>query len=133
MARVKSGDGYWMITPPLGYKGKTYIGGRYVYEHRLFVEQKIGRLLVKGEVVDHIDGNKLNNGIENLQILNPISHREKHYTYKGDNVFCGICEKQWRVRPHLLKVRKMFFCSRKHYRTFVLKNNWGRKSEVPER
>jgi len=127
MAKVKSGDGYYMVTPPEGYMGKTYIEGRYVYEHRLLMEQKIGRLLIKGEVIDHIDGDRLNNKIDNLQILNPISHSHKHYKYKGDNVECKICKKGFRLRPSEVKKQLIFFCSREHYREYVKNNNWGRK------
>lgn len=127
MAKVKSGDGYYMVTPPEGYLGKTYIEGRYVYEHRLLMEQKIGRLLIKGEVIDHIDGNRLNNKIENLQILNPISHNKKHYVYLKDNAKCIVCNKMFRLRPCKLKNKSIFFCSREHYKQYVKDNNWGRK------
>ena len=63
MVRLKSGDNRWMVTPPDGYDGTTYIGGRYVYEHRLLMEQKIGRLLRPGEIIHHKDGDRLNNNI----------------------------------------------------------------------
>jgi len=126
MAKVISGCGYYMITPPDGYKGKTYIGGRYVYEHRFLIEQKIGRLLKKEEIIDHINGNKLDNRIENLQILSPIAHNKKHYVYKGDNASCEICGKKFRVKPYKLKQKKLF-CCRRHYLIFVEKNNWGKQ------
>jgi len=40
----------------------------YVAEHRLIMEEKIGRFLKKEETIHHKDGNKLNNDIENLEL-----------------------------------------------------------------
>ena len=121
-----------MITPPPDYKGKTYIGGRYVYEHRFLVEQKIGRLLEHGEIIDHINGNKLDNHLENLQILTPILHGKKHRIYKENNVRCKICGKGFRTRPAKKKLNKIFFCSRKHYRQYVKKYNSFRGKNILE-
>jgi hypothetical protein len=41
----------------------------YVRRHRLVVEKAIGRYLDPEEVVHHIDGDKLNNSIENLMLF----------------------------------------------------------------
>lgn len=41
----------------------------YVLEHRYIMEQKLGRYLESYEVVHHIDHNKQNNSIENLELL----------------------------------------------------------------
>lgn len=41
----------------------------YRKEHFIVAEEKIGRPLLKGEVVHHIDGDKLNNSPDNLQVL----------------------------------------------------------------
>ena len=43
--------------------------GGYVAVHRLVVEQKIGRYLLRTEVVDHIDGNTRNNHPDNLRVF----------------------------------------------------------------
>lgn len=42
--------------------------GGYVPEHRLVMEQKLGRRLERGESVHHIDGDRANNAPENLQL-----------------------------------------------------------------
>lgn len=49
------------------YSSMTDVNG-YVAEHRLIVAQNIGRCLTDEETVHHIDGNKHNNAIDNLQL-----------------------------------------------------------------
>lgn len=56
---------------PDAHKGK-------VFTHRLMMEQKIGRKLTSKEIVHHKDGNKLNNKIENLQIMTRAEHINHH-------------------------------------------------------
>ena len=51
------------------------IGQTHVFEHRLVMEQYLGRKLRKDEVIHHINGD---NRIENLEITNHSDHRKKH-------------------------------------------------------
>jgi len=66
-------DGYAMALAPHSHPSMRKRGNRrqgtYVLDHRLAVEQKIGRYLEPEEVVDHIDGLTLNNDPENLRIF----------------------------------------------------------------
>lgn len=44
------------------------------YEHRLVMEDFLGRQLERDEVVHHKDGNKSNNSLENLEVLSRSEH-----------------------------------------------------------
>lgn len=48
---------------------KRKIDGRTVNEHRWLMEQHLGRELGTDEVVHHINGDKLDNRLENLQVM----------------------------------------------------------------
>lgn len=115
--RVISGDGRWMIWPPNDWFGKTYINGYYIYEHIYIMEKHIGRKLEENEVVHHKNGNKLDNRIKNLEVMNRKSHNSLH-AKKGITYVilkCGSCGddfKREKRQAHPTKSGK-HFCSRK--------------------
>lgn len=51
-------------------------GKKRILEHRYIMQEYIGRELKNDEIVHHIDGNKQNNSINNLKLLN--KHRKEH-------------------------------------------------------
>lgn len=55
---------------------------RCVAEHRLVMEQKLGRYLLKKEVVHHVDGNPLNNNPDNLMVFGSNGDH-LHHELKG--------------------------------------------------
>jgi transcription elongation factor Elf1 len=50
----------------------------WVRQHIIVVENHIGRRLTQNEVVHHIDGDKMNNNIENLDICTVTEHNNCH-------------------------------------------------------
>ena len=62
-----------------GYICQYVSPGNYVYQHRLVMEKYLGRKLIREELVHHIDGDKKNNHISNLQLCaNEKEHRVLH-------------------------------------------------------
>lgn len=67
-ARLNSGDGL------------TYIKKYGRHEHRVVAERLLGRALMPGEVVHHIDGNKRNNCIQNIRVYKSQSEHAKFHS-----------------------------------------------------
>ena len=87
----------------LGQEGEEEMTGQYVKiydpiakrsvaEHRVIVEQSLGRALLHGEVVHHKDHNKSNNDISNLQVMSPSAHVVLHRKEKAIAQGQPICE-----------------------------------------
>lgn len=59
--------------------GMAHAKGRYVPEHRLVMARAIGRPLLPTETVHHIDGDRLNNTQENLQLRSGRHGKGVHF------------------------------------------------------
>lgn len=64
-----------------GYRHVITTDGRRTLEHRLMLEQQLGRQLEVDEHVHHRNGNKLDNRLENLVILTPSEHTKLHMSH----------------------------------------------------
>lgn len=75
--------GRWQMTS--GYVGVRTGPGTTKREHQVVAEQKIlGRALMPGEVVHHINGNKSDNRPENLQVFSSHSEHMRHHMLQGN-------------------------------------------------
>ena len=83
--------------------GKSYRKFMGQHEHRKVASEAIGRLLLPGEVVHHLDGNKLNNNPSNLQVLPSQAEHARiesiHHTVSEEGKKrISAAKRQWWVR-----------------------------------
>jgi hypothetical protein len=75
--KIVDSSGYLSLYVGPEYKYSNTYGGR-IREHIYLIQEKIGRQILKEEVVHHIDGNKLNNDISNLDLCSITEHNNCH-------------------------------------------------------
>lgn len=91
-------------------KRTKYVKFRNRHLHRHVAELKLGRALLPGEVVHHIDGNSLNNHPDNIVVTTQAIHARGHST-KGricsipgcgrKHAAKGYCGKHWKQSRRL--------------------------------
>jgi endogenous inhibitor of DNA gyrase (YacG/DUF329 family) len=72
----------------------------WVLEHRYVVEQAIGRKLRADEHVHHVNGDRADNRLENLEVIDPTSHQSI--------TMAAALERRARERAELERYRALF-------------------------
>ncbi len=91
--------------------------GKHKYEHRILMEKFLGRGLTYNEIVHHIDGDKRNNELKNLELIDRRVHAGNHTRERAKyvEITCAECGKKFKMREKWYKYRKLrqrnFFCS----------------------
>lgn len=88
MKVVSKGDYNYIVVPD---HPKCTVIGHYVLEHRYVMEQHFGRYLTDDEVVHHINGDRKDNRIENLQLMTRSDHVKLHRSNGKIILRCNYC------------------------------------------
>lgn len=69
---------------------------------RYLLAVKLKRFLINDECVDHIDGDKTNDSLDNLQLLTTTENNRKSFKKPNLELICPICGKKFtRTRTQL--------------------------------
>lgn len=126
---VSKGDYNYAVVPDHPNRTKN----NYVLEHRVVMENHIGRLLDSSEVVHHINGNKKDNRVENLEVMTALEHSLHHGEDRERQVselVCTNCNKVFTRFTNQVNLGNKLgqFCSRSCNGKYIAKSTSGYSS-----
>lgn len=104
---MKNGP-YNLVKAPEGYPGKTY-RENYVYEHHAVWYLATGEIVPSGYLIHHVNGDKRDNRIENLEVVERGDHTRKHaIPAERVEVTCVVCGRviQRRVKVYEFNAKR---------------------------
>ncbi len=109
--RFVRSDGYIMVR----------VGGDYTLEHRHVMAQHLGRDLRSDEHVHHINHDRSDNRLENLELIDRAEHTRQHHTRPRQpdrwmRVQCRSCGVEFERRIAEVERHPSTYCSRECYR-----------------
>jgi len=108
--KLDKGNGYmYCYAPDSEFATKS---GK-VYEHRYVMQVYLGRQLKEDECVHHIDRNKTNNDISNLQLMTIDEHARLHKLEDGDGQILAVTCAQCGLEFESISSENRKFCSKK--------------------
>lgn len=100
--KLHSANGYMKVSLYNNRKVKTYKISILVWEH-------FGDNDRMGKVIDHIDGNKLNDRIDNLQLLTSRENVSKGWNSKGRKYPLGVYKNNKRFESTIMVDKKSIY------------------------
>ena len=100
---IVTAEGYICDRTPDGH---PFCRRRYMPRHRLVMEHKLGRYLLPGEVVNHINGNRQDNRPENLECL-PSQSEHAKLGMPGMRKYKKLWDETWLRREYVNKRRAL--------------------------
>lgn len=88
------------------------------------MEKHLGRELKTSEYVHHKNHDKLDNRIENLEIMDPGTHARLHLQKYPITKMCAVCGAEF--TPHKTKRKRAVTCGRKECVIAAQQGRYGR-------